>query len=103
MRFIIAPDWLMAKKDDDLLCTKQVLDLYGYAADSKSASGLCAKGHLPMPDKPRQQGRRRLLFWSVRHIKNNVKLPTDLLPMPPAEQPNTSPEAPGPEISPRIV
>ncbi len=94
MRFIIAPDWLMAKKDDELLCAKQVLDLYGYAADSKSASGLCTKKHLPMPDKPRQQGRRRLLFWSVLHIKNNVKLPTDLLPMHPSEQPNTSPDAP---------
>lgn len=80
MRFVIAPDWLMNMKDDDLLCTKQVLDIYGYSLESRGVNTLVKKGHLPMPDRQRQQGpRRRLIFWSVRHIKNNIKLPSEIV------------------------
>lgn len=78
MRFVIAPDWVMKLKDDDVLSSKQVLDIYGYDICSRSASVYIKHGLLPNPDRCKQQGKRRLLFWSVKHIKNNLKLPTEI-------------------------
>jgi len=78
MRFIVAPDWFMALKDDDLLCTKQVLDLYGYSADSRSARLYIETKLIPRPDKVKVIKRINRLYWSVRYLKNYLKLPTEL-------------------------
>lgn len=81
MRFRIAPDWLMKLPDDALLNSKQVLNLYGYQITNRySASTQIKAGHIPEPDRFIHQGpKRRLLRWTVLHIKNNVKLPTEII------------------------
>jgi len=78
MRFIIAPEWFMKLNDDDVLCSKQVLDLYGYSIESRGVNILIKKGHLPIPDKEIQRKRSRLIRWTVGYLKNYVKLPTEL-------------------------
>jgi len=78
MRFVIAPDWVMKLPDDAVLTSKQVLGLYGYCGINAWIQ--IRDGHIPIPDKSVQQGpNRKLLYWSVKHIKNNLKLPTEII------------------------
>lgn len=79
MRFIIAPDWLIAMQDNDLLSSKQVLNVYGYQPDGRGTSQLVDKGYLPKPDKIAHHGQKIRNYWLVRTIKNNVKLPSEII------------------------
>jgi len=78
MRFIIAPDWFMKMNDDDVLVSKQVLFLYGYAYDHRSSNRLVEKGYLPKPDILKKGKGNQTKFWSVGYLKNYLKLPTEI-------------------------
>lgn len=78
MRFVIAPGWFMDLPDDKLLCTKQVLYLYGYSAGSKSIRRFIETKLIPRPDKVKVIKRINRLYWSVRYLRNYLKLPTEL-------------------------
>mgnify|MGYP000945675490 CR=1 FL=1 len=79
MRFVIAPDWLVEMPEDAVLNSKTVLSLYGYAIfKSYSCSALIKAGHIPEPDKCTQQGKRRLLGWTVGRLLDRMKRPEEI-------------------------
>lgn len=84
MRFVIAPDWLLKLPDNHLLLSKTVVALYGYIDKEglgRPAHCLIRNGSLPVPDVITARGKVRNLRWSVGHLKNNMKLPSEIKPL----------------------
>jgi len=73
MKFIVAPDWFMALPDKHLLKLKEVTKLYEIAG-KESADDLILREAIPPPDYI--TGKRK--EWSVGHLKDYLKLPTEL-------------------------
>lgn len=77
MKFRIAPDWLMKLNDEDILNSSQVTEAFNFLP-SDSVSALINRGAIPYPDKSEPRGTRVRHFWTVGHIKNHLKLPTEI-------------------------
>lgn len=79
MRFIVAPDWLVAMPEDAALNAKTVLILYGYSISKTYYWGLRVKaGQIPPPNKCIQQGKRRVSSWTVGWVLDHMKRPEEL-------------------------
>ncbi len=67
----------MALPDDDLLKLKQVKKLYGVIG-KESAEELIMRGTLPPADYILENPKLKKCLWSVGHLKDYLKLPTEL-------------------------
>lgn len=77
MKFLIAPKWFMELKDDDLLNSKQVMEMFLFP-DSTSIRGLIDRGAVPYPDSSERVGKKSLHYWRVGYLKNFMKLPHEI-------------------------
>lgn len=73
MKFIVAPDWFMALPDTDILKLKDVVKLYEIEG-KESTNDLVLRQAIPPPD----YFIGKLKGWSVGHLKDYLKLPSEL-------------------------
>lgn len=78
MKFVIAPDWLMQLPDDHILRKKHIWEIYGHKSN-RSISNILSVNGIPKPDIKTPYGKCHRLGWTVKHVKNNVKLPTEIM------------------------
>lgn len=71
----------MDLEDEDTLTSEQVAEIYQYPPEIKHVTQLIERGSLPFPDiiQPKPRPKKQKYYWSVRHIKNNTKLPNEII------------------------
>lgn len=77
MNFRIAPDWLMQLKDNNVVNSAKVIEIYMFPS-SDSITGLINRGAVPYPDRSVKHGKTVRHYWSVGYLKNHLKLPTEI-------------------------